>query len=355
MGTGTFLLYNNKMSWWRPWSILLPWYHTYRRRHMKSKSLNPGQMNTNLVYWHETGSFWYRPSWTILIWTPKNKSGCFCVDETLQVATIRTQHPFFLYKLKYRKSQSSVDDVNRCAHVFTSTRVLVCVPATGKHQKPIWLMHIWYQMEYNPHKYEGLNTLQYSLPPLWIQQTLGTRGKERHMFRKNSLVMLYALLRRLMLAHLRKWRICQSERGGCSLWHFEKLKTGISVRWVNESTCQDEKKKHSENSLFLAVSYCAPLRLSAMWLSSPQHFCKPICLIWWCFVSRSQHTTMWSRKLIFSILCLFIFLLYWFFFFRIYFADSDKQLRSSIWKLPCVLRATSPRMHKEGVSSVNGT
>lgn len=168
--------------------------------------------------------------------------------------------------------------------------------------------------------------------------------------------MLYALLRRLMLAHLRKWRICQSERGGCSLWHFEKLKTGISVRWVNESTCQDEKKKHSENSLFLAVSYCAPLRLSAMWLSSLQHFCKPICLIWWCFVSRSQHTTIWSRKLIFSILCLFIFLLHWFFFFFwIYFADSDKQLRSSIWKLPCVLRAPSPRMHKDGVSSVNGT
>lgn len=132
MGTVTFLLYNNKMSWWRPWSMLLPWYHPYQRRHMKSKSLNPGQMNTNLVYWHETGSFWYRPSWTILIWTPKNKSGCFCVDETLQVATIRTQHPFFLYKLKYRKSQSSsVDDVNRCVHVFTSTRVLVCVPATA--------------------------------------------------------------------------------------------------------------------------------------------------------------------------------------------------------------------------------
>lgn len=120
--------------------------------------------------------------------------------------------------------------------------------------------------------------------------------------------------------------------GWCSLtWEseeFVKVKGGAALcgtlkSWKLEYLCAEwmslpvrtRKKKHSENSLFLAVSYCAPLRLSAMWLSSPQHFCKPICLIWWCFVSRSQHTTIWSRKLIFSILCLFIFLLHWFFFF----------------------------------------
>lgn len=50
--------YNNKISWCCcPWCMLPPLYHPYERWHMKGKSFNPGQMNTNLLCWHDTASY----------------------------------------------------------------------------------------------------------------------------------------------------------------------------------------------------------------------------------------------------------------------------------------------------------
>lgn len=78
---------------------------------------------------------------------------------------------------------SGLKCVRVCAHVCLCIRVLACVTANGKHSKPIWLMHIWYQMEHNPHKYKGLNTLQYSLPrldPANFQDEGGRWNEKKH-------------------------------------------------------------------------------------------------------------------------------------------------------------------------------
>lgn len=175
-------------------------------------------MNANLFWWHDAESVCYRPSQRILICL--FLCGWHTAESNSKEKTHVSSTCSSSYKEKERLIKSHFYSVNNevcvCPRAPSCTRVLVCVTGTGKQSKPIWLMHIGYQMEHNPQKYKGLNTLQYSLPLLdpanfWDK---GEKNPAPYVPR-NSLVTLCALLHRLMLAHL---RTCQSgKRKICSL------------------------------------------------------------------------------------------------------------------------------------------
>lgn len=164
--------------------MLLSLYHPHQQWHMKRKSVNPGQMNTNLLCWHDTASLWHRASERILILL-KNRIWFFSWGQE-SANNNKTKEPHFLATYVIRtRAQLSIPMQNpmlisvrgcKCLymHVYICTHVLIRMTAMGKQSKPIWLMHVWYQMEHNPHKNKGLNTTIFT--SLSGVSKLGTRG-----------------------------------------------------------------------------------------------------------------------------------------------------------------------------------
>lgn len=155
-----------------------------------------------------------------------------------------------------------------CVHVHTWT--WECVTAMGKHSKPIWLRHIWYQMDHNPHEYKGLNAIILTFyPSRWSQQTFWAKGIKKKSTKNTSVCSQRELdeapLQRLNVLfvepNVEKAAFCFTwcSRGADSL-SVPRVAVWTSSSWDLQDGCRSLTRCHKDSLLCCVAS--TPLSLT---------------------------------------------------------------------------------------------